>query len=131
LGAAWGSNWLGEFTHEQRMELLERQVEMWHEAGITVVRVALADPMGWNTPHRVEEDVLAISERWPSITTFHLHLHNTRGVALVSQYAALRALDERHTLVLDSSIGGMAGCPYCGNGRAATLTPTEDLVYLL
>ena len=25
----------------------------------------------------------------------------------------------------------MGGCPYCGNGRAAGLFPTEDLVYLL
>ena len=25
----------------------------------------------------------------------------------------------------------MGGCPYCGNGRAAGLLPTEDLVYLL
>lgn len=131
LGAAWGSNWLGEFSHELRMDLLQRQVDLWMEAGITVTKVSLADPMGWNTPHRVEQDLQAIMQRWPSVRTFHLHLHNTRGTAPVSQYGALRTLDERHTVVLDASIGGMAGCPYCGNGRAATLTPTEDLVYLL
>jgi hydroxymethylglutaryl-CoA lyase len=46
-------------------------------------------------------------------------------------YQALRALDERHTLVIDASIGGMGGCPYCGNGRTTRMIPTEDLVHLL
>jgi hydroxymethylglutaryl-CoA lyase len=131
LGAAWGSNWLGPFSHEQHMDLLQRQVDLWEAAGIPVTRVKLADPMGWNVPHEVERDLRGIMARWPSVRTFHLHLHNTRGVAPVSIYGALRTLDERHTALLDSSIGGMAGCPYCGNGRAAALTPTEDLVYLL
>ena len=131
LGAAWGSNWLGPFSHERRMELLERQVDLWAAAGIPVTKVSLADPMGWNVPHQVEQDLRGILQRWPSVRTFHLHLHNTRGTAPVSLYAALRTLDERHTAVVDASIGGMAGCPYCGNGRAATLAPTEDVVYLL
>jgi len=61
----------------------------------------------------------------------HLHLHDGRGLAMVSAYQALRALDERHTLVVDSSIGGMGGCPYCGNGRTTRMIPTEDLVHLL
>jgi hydroxymethylglutaryl-CoA lyase len=131
LGAAWGSNWLGGFTHEQRMDLLARQVNVWEAAGITVTKVSLADPMGWNVPQEVEADLREIMRRWPTVRTFHLHLHNTRGVAAISIYEALRTLDERHTAIVDASIGGMAGCPYCGNGRAATLTPTEDLVHLL
>lgn len=131
VNAAWGSNWLGPFRHEQRMDLLERQYAMWTEQGIAVTKVFLGDPMGWNMPHHVEEDLRAIQERWPSVTTFHLHLHNTRGMAPISAYSALRTVDERCTVILDASIGGMAGCPYCGNGRAAALTPTEDLVHLL
>ncbi|TDE11824.1 citramalate synthase [Jiangella asiatica] len=131
LGATWGSNWLGEFTHERRMELLDQQVRLWEDAGVEVTRVLLADPMGWHLPDQVEQDLKAMLRRWPSVRTFHLHLHNTRGVAPISVYSALRTLDQRHTLMLDASIGGMAGCPYCGNGRAATLMPTEDLVYLL
>lgn len=27
--------------------------------------------------------------------------------------------------------GGMAGCPYCGNGRAAMMIATEDLMHML
>ncbi|GAA1228010.1 citramalate synthase [Pseudonocardia alaniniphila] len=131
VNAAWGSNWLGPFGHEQRMELLERQYAMWTDHGIAVTKVFLGDPMGWNLPHHVEADLRAIQERWPSVSTFHLHLHNTRGMAPISAYSALRTVGERCTVILDASIGGMAGCPYCGNGRAAALTPTEDLVHLL
>ena len=56
---------------------------------------------------------------------------NGRGVALASFYAALRLLERTDTLRVDSSIGGMAGCPYCGNGRAAMMIATEDLMHML
>lgn len=131
VNAAWGSNWLGEFTLDQRMDLLIRQHEKWSHAGFEVVEVFLGDPMGWNIPVRVEEQLRAIRSAWPSIRTFHLHLHNTRGMAVLSAYSAMRTLDSNCRLVVDTSLGGMAGCPYCGNGRAATLPPTEDFVQLL
>ena len=131
VNAAWGSNWLGEFSLEQRMDLLRRQHKMWTEAGLRVREVFIGDPMGWNVPDRVEEQVLAIRAEWPEIDRFHLHLHNTRGTAPISVYTALRALDADCELVLDSTIGGIGGCPYCGNGRLTGMMPTEDLVDLL
>ncbi len=129
--APWGSNFVGGFTLEQGMEVLERAHRMWEEAGIPVTRVSMADPMSWNTPHRVEAMLLSIKERWPQIHRFNLHLHNARGMALVSAYAALRALSPKDTLELDGSIGGIGGCPYCGNGRATGMMPTEDLMHML
>lgn len=131
VNAAWGSNWLGEFTLDQRMDLLHRQWELWTSEGFRVTRVFLGDPMGWNLPDRVEKQLLAVRETWPEITTFHLHLHNTRGSAPISTYVALRTLDDRCHLVLDTTIGGIGGCPYCGNGRVTGMMPTEDLVDLL
>ena len=131
VNAAWGSNWIGDISHEERMDKLEQQMQLWSEAGIPVTKVFIGDPMGWHIPPQVEEDLTEILRRWPSIRTFHLHLHNTRGVAPISTYSALRILDHRHTVIFDASIGGMGGCPYCGNGRAAGLFPTEDLIYLL
>jgi hydroxymethylglutaryl-CoA lyase len=128
---AWGSNWTGEFTLEQRMRALDRMYQMWTEAGITVRRVEFSDAMSWNMPHQVERQLAAIKERWPSITDFNLHLHNGRGTALASVYAALRVLEGTDTLRLQTSIGGMAGCPYCGNGRAAMMIATEDLMHML
>lgn len=131
IGAAYGSNWVGEFSHEQRMDLLTAQADLWTDAGIPVTRVFFADPMGWNTPWQVAEDLAAVTSAWPEVRDVYLHLHNTRGLASASIYAAMRTLSARHTLTVDTSIGGMAGCPYCGNGRAATLMPTEDFIDML
>jgi hydroxymethylglutaryl-CoA lyase len=128
---AWGSNWTGEFTLDQRMQVLDRMYQLWAEAGITVKRVDFSDAMSWNMPHQVEQQLAAVKERWPTITDFNLHFHNGRGTALASVYAALRVLDGGDTLRLQTSIGGMAGCPYCGNGRAAMMIATEDLMHML
>ena len=131
LGAAWGSNFTGWRSRQDRVEMLERQHSLWTSADIPVTTLSLADPMSWCMPDQVEETLAAISERWPEITTFHLHLHDARGMALPSIYAALRVLDERSTLVLDTAFGGIGGCPYCGNGRATGMAATEDVVNML
>jgi hydroxymethylglutaryl-CoA lyase len=128
---AWGSNWTGEFTLDQRMLALDRMHRLWTEAGIAVTRINFADAMSWAMPHQVEQQLVAVKQRWPAIRDFNLHLHNGRGVALASVYAALRVLDGGDTLRLQTSVGGMAGCPYCGNGRAAMMIATEDLMHML
>lgn len=131
VAAAWGSNFVGEFNLEQRMEVLERGHSTWDDAGIKVTKVSLLDPMAWNTPHLVEEQLVAIKERWPQIKCFWLHLHNARGMALTSAYAAMRVLGPQDTLEIDGTIGGIGGCPYCGTGRATGMIPTEDFMHLL
>jgi hydroxymethylglutaryl-CoA lyase len=131
VGAAWGSNFEGPFSLGQRMEMLARQHDAWGDSKIPVTWVSLADPMSWCMPHWVEEQLAAIKETWPHITNVHLHLHNARGMALPSIYAALRALDEAYTIQLDVVAGGIGGCPYCGNGRATGMAATEDVVHML
>ena len=130
INAAWGSNFVGAFSEEQRMEMLGRQYRLWEEAGVKVTLVGLGDPMSWNMPHIVEQQLETIMKTWPEIKTFKLHLHNARGMAPVSMYAAMRVLDESYTLALDGTIGGMGGCPYCGNGRVTQMAPTEDMVHM-
>jgi hydroxymethylglutaryl-CoA lyase len=131
ISASWGSNWTGDISQEQRMKMLERQYVLWEGAGISVTRISISDPMGWNMPDQVERQLVAVKEQWPSIRDFNLHLHNTRGMALVSTYVAVRTLTSDDTLRLQPAIGGMGGCPFCGNGRGAGLAPTEDLIYML
>lgn len=131
VNAAWGSNFVGKFSNDDRMAVLERQHAMWDEAGIPVTAVSLGDPMSWCMPHEVRSQLEVIKYRWPEITGFTLHLHNGRGMALVSAYAALDTLDETDTLNLDGTIGGIGGCPYCGNGRATGQMPTEDAINML
>lgn len=130
INAAWGSNFVGPFSEEQRMAVLRRQHALWDEAGIKVTAVSLGDPMSWNMPHVVEHQVETIRTEWPQIKHINLHLHNGRGMAPVSMYAAMRVLDDSYTLSLDGTIGGMGGCPYCGNGRVTNMVPTEDIVHM-
>ena len=129
--ASWGSNFLGDFPVDALMTMLEKQRHMWDEAGIGVTSCSLGDPMSWCVPHKVEESVYRIKERWPEITHFRLHFHNARNMAIASAYAALRTLGSDDTVELDGSIGGIGGCPYCGNGRATGQAPTEDLLHML
>lgn len=126
LGNPFGSNFEGPFVLERQLELLQLMIERWHAHGLAVERCSLVEAMGWNMPDRVRALLEAIREGWPEITELHCHFHNTRGVALVSYYEALQ-LGARH---FDTSIGGMGGCPYCGNGRAAGHVPTEDFVFM-
>lgn len=131
INAAWGSNWLGPFDQDYRMSMLGRQHDLWSAAGVSVNQVWLGDPMAWNMPDQVSSQLRAIQDRWPDIERYHLHLHDARGTALLSAYEALNVLDQHRTLVLDTSIGGMGGCPYGGHGRMTRMVPTEDLVDLL
>ncbi len=131
VSAAWGSNWTGAVSEDDRMKMLEKQYLLWQEAEIPVTKIGISDPMGWNMPDQVEHQLATIKKRWPSIRSFNLHLHNTRGMALTSSYVALRTLDATDSLSLQPAIGGMGGCPFCGNGRSAGLAPTEDLIHMM
>jgi hydroxymethylglutaryl-CoA lyase len=53
-----------------------------------------------------------------------LHLHETRGTALVNAYEAMRLGVRR----FDTSVGGLGGSPFAA-GAAGNLA-TEDLVHL-
>ena len=54
-----------------------------------------------------------------------MHLHNTRGLGLAN---ALAALEEGITTI-DSSLGGLGGCP-AAPGASGNIV-TEDLVFML
>jgi hydroxymethylglutaryl-CoA lyase len=130
VNATFGSNWAGDISSELVMELYEKQWDLWNNAGIKVTEIYFGDPMGWNMPDQVSRYINIVKEKWPEISNWKFHLHNTRGVALASQYVILTTLSQNDTVWLDGSVGGMAGCPYCGNGRAASMTPTEDFIYM-
>ncbi|KAA8962860.1 hydroxymethylglutaryl-CoA lyase [Mycobacterium sp.] len=87
-------------------------------------RLSIADTIGTATPGRVDSLIAALR---PVIGDLPLggHFHNTRGAGLASAYAAVSCGVSR----LDSSLGGLGGCPFApgATGNIAT----EDLVYLL
>ncbi len=78
-----------------------------------------ADTTGMATPHRIDA---LVDETGSNIG---LHLHDTRGTALVNAYAAL----QRGVHRFDTSIGGLGGSPFA-DGAAGNLA-TEELVAML
>lgn len=78
-----------------------------------------ADTTGMATPRRIAELIAVTGPR------VGLHLHETRGTAMVNAYAALD-LGVRN---FDTSIGGLGGSPFAA-GAGGNLA-TEDFVHLL
>ena len=87
-------------------------------------RIAIAYTIGTATPGRVSALVERVAPRIGD-RPLGAHFHNTRGAGLASAWAAVTAGVRR----LDSSVGGLGGCPFApgASGNIAT----EDLVYLL
>lgn len=86
--------------------------------------IILADTIGVGVPTQVEklhELTLAMTAGTP----IGFHFHNTRNTGLANAYAAWRC----GATILDSSIGGLGGCPFApaATGNIAT----EDLVHML
>ena len=80
--------------------------------------VVLADTIGVAVP----SEVRALVQRTGAAG---FHGHNTRNTGYANALAAVEA----GAAVLDSSVGGLGGCPYAP--RASGNVATEDLVYLL
>jgi hydroxymethylglutaryl-CoA lyase len=129
--ATFGSNFLGDFPVEVTMAFLEKQHELWTAAGIKVTQVSVGDPMGWVHPLKIEQIFGRIKKQWPDVHDFRAHLHNSRGMATAATYTAIRMLDENDTLYVECTLGGVGGCPYCGNGQVTGMMPTEDFVHML
>jgi hydroxymethylglutaryl-CoA lyase len=81
--------------------------------------LTMADTTGMATPRRIDQ---LLAETGIDVG---LHLHDTRGTALVNAYAALLQGVTR----FDCSIGGLGGSPFAP-GAGGNLA-TEDLVHLL
>ncbi len=131
IASAWGSNFLGRFSQSYLLDSLQRQFDILEAAGLQVVEIGLHDSQSFCLPHRMEVDLQALLQRWPAIKHYHLHMHDARGMALPCIYAALRTLDASHSLLLESTLGGIGGGQYCGNGTASGMAATEDLVHML
>lgn len=86
--------------------------------------VAVSDTIGVAHPGQVRALVERLGRAVP-LRAIALHLHDTRGTALVNVYAAL----EVGITTFDSAAGGLGGCPYAP-GAAGNLA-TEDLIFML
>lgn len=89
-----------------------------------VDEVFLGETLGRATPTDIEQLLDEVLGRVP-VEKVGVHLHDTYGLAIANSMVALaRGIDK-----MDSSAGGLGGCPYApgASGNVAT----EDLAYLL
>jgi len=88
--------------------------------------LSLGDTIGVATPNQVLDILhLLLTEGKIPVERLAVHLHDTRGTALANVLASL----QMGITVVDSSAGGLGGCPYAP-GAAGNLA-TEDLLYML
>jgi hydroxymethylglutaryl-CoA lyase len=90
-----------------------------------VQELALGDTIGVGVPSQVRELTARIRDAVGSEPPLRYHFHNTRNTGFANAYAAV--LDG--VTVLDSSAGGIGGCPFAP--KATGNIATDDLVYLL
>jgi hydroxymethylglutaryl-CoA lyase len=91
-----------------------------------VDELSLGDTIGVATPNQVVDVIgLLVNEGAIPIERLAVHFHDTRGTALANVLMALQS----GISIIDSSAGGLGGCPYAP-GAAGNLA-TEDLLYML
>ncbi len=123
--AAFGCNYQGDISPATVIKTLEDGMQIAAKTGAEITLFSLADTMGWAAPHRIERVVGEVRNVWPDMT-ISLHLHDTRGLAIANAYSALK-LGVRQ---FDSTVGGLGGCPFAGQPKAAGNICTEELVLL-
>ncbi|MEI9992519.1 MAG: hydroxymethylglutaryl-CoA lyase [Rhizomicrobium sp.] len=87
--------------------------------------VGLADTTGYADPAAVKHLVALVRGVVGDKALTGIHLHNTRGLGLANVLAAL----ECGLTTVDSSLGGLGGCPFAPGASGNIVT--EDLVFML
>lgn len=118
VSAAFGCPFEGEIAVDRVIEVAKRVAEA------NPFEVAFADTIGVGVPSQVTEILTRAREALPGVR-LRAHFHNTRNTGLANAYAAVEA----GVSALDSSAGGIGGCPFAP--AATGNIPTEDLVYML
>ena len=117
LSVVFGCPFEGEVSESRVLELVARAAD----SGVD--EIALGDTIGVGVPSQVRSFTAGIR----ALTSIPLryHFHNTRNTGFANAFAAV--LDG--VTVLDSSAGGIGGCPFAP--KATGNIATDDLVYLL
>jgi hydroxymethylglutaryl-CoA lyase len=119
LSMCFGDPWEGAVPAEQVARTGARLLEL----GCT--QLSLGDTIGVATPGQVERLVGAFGAAGAGPNALAVHFHDTYGQALSNTLAALRL----GVSTVDSSAGGLGGCPYAES--ATGNLATEDLVWML
>ena len=94
-------------------------------AALGCTELALGDTIGAGTPGQVAALIDAVVAAGIDVGSIGVHFHDTYGQALANVLAALQS----GVATIDSSAGGLGGCPFA-ESSAGNLA-TEDLVWML
>ncbi|HVS62842.1 MAG TPA: hydroxymethylglutaryl-CoA lyase [Thermoanaerobaculia bacterium] len=117
LAATFGCPFEGQLPEERIVDLARRVRDLG------VDELGLADSVGLGTPPLVRRISRGVREAVGELP-LRLHLHDTRGLGMANAIAGI----EEGISALDTSLGGLGGCPMVlgASGNVAT----EDLVNL-
>jgi hydroxymethylglutaryl-CoA lyase len=118
ISTCFGCPYEGKVAPDKVAEVAGRLIELGCD------EISLGDTIGVGVPSQVDDVIAAVSRR-VELKRLAVHMHDTRGTALAN---VLRAL-ELGVSIVDSSAGGLGGCPYAP-GASGNLA-TEDLLYML
>ncbi len=119
LSTAFGCTLEGPVSED----LVVRSAARLMDAGVS--ELGLSDTTGYANPAQVRRLVRRVRAEVGAERLTGVHLHNTRGLGLAN---ALAAIDEGITTI-DSSLGGIGGCPFAPGASGNIVT--EDLVFML
>ena len=119
LSTAFGCTLEGPVPENRVLTLAGQVVELG------VDEVSLSDTTGYGNPQQLKRLVLGIRQNCGREKLCGVHLHNTRGQGLANALMAV----ELGITTLDSSLGGIGGCPFAPGASGNIVT--EDLVFML
>lgn len=119
VSMCFGDPWEGDVPVTQVVDVARRLVDLGVE------ELSLGDTIGVATTGHVHRLLESLDTAGIGVATLAVHFHDTYGQALANTLAALAD----GVRVVDSSAGGLGGCPYAKS--ATGNLATEDLVWAL
>jgi hydroxymethylglutaryl-CoA lyase len=119
IATAFDCPFTGRVAQAATLDLLDRLVPLREDA-----EICLCDTTGRVAPDHVESLFAACMARFPQVSAWAFHGHDTYGLGLANINAAFR----QGVRVFDASVGGLGGCPFApgATGNVAT----EDVVWM-
>ena len=119
LSTAFGCTLEAEVPEKKVVEVAVKLMELGCD------EVGLSDTTGYANPAQLRRLIRLIRVEVGNDKLQGVHLHNTRGLGLANTIAAL----EEGITTVDSSLGGLGGCPFAPGASGNIVT--EDLVFML
>ena len=119
ISMCFGDPWEGPVPVEQVADVAQRLMDLGCD------QLSIGDTIGVATSGHVTRLLEALDEKQIGVDRIGVHFHDTYGQALSNTLVALR----HGVTVVDSSAGGLGGCPYAKS--ATGNLATEDLVWAM